>query len=355
MARARSIVNAEPKFSGEVTKSDISNALSWYSQNKENKDSQKYALEFLKKKHKLDAKPVIRKKSSTFGFVCRIVSNGAILPLENQTWLENEVESIRKELSTKKFEDIPEKKENVVNIQDRIRERASECMGEIEGLIDDLVLSDFKANVSPYATFHAFEIKAVHTRYILDTIKKRRAEFDEAMTSKDSQIKEAYSNFTKTQLKKLVAFCDQVIVDCNKVTQTSIKNRKPRKRKVKSPDQLVAKVKICEEFKELNLKSIDVKTILGATQLWVYNTKTRKLGCYHANDVDGFSIKGTTIQNFNETKSIQKKLRKPEVAVPEVLNGGKVMLRNFMDGIRAVESPLNGRLNADIVLLRIAK
>ena len=29
--------------------------------NKENKDSQKYALEFLKKKHKIDAKPIIKK------------------------------------------------------------------------------------------------------------------------------------------------------------------------------------------------------------------------------------------------------------------------------------------------------
>ena len=41
--------------------------------------------------------------------------------------------------------------------------------------------------------------------------------------------------------------------------------------------------------------------------------------------------------------------------MPEILNGGKVTLRNFMDGIRAVESPLNGRLNADIILLKVVK
>jgi hypothetical protein len=79
------------------------------------------------------------------------------------------------------------------------------------------------------------------------------------------------------------------------------------------------------------------------------------VGCYHANDAGGFLIKGTTLQNFNETKSIQKKLRKPEVSLPEILSAGKVTLRNFMDGIRAVESSLNGRLNADIILLRIVK
>lgn len=354
MPRAR-IVNFEPKFSGEITKADISSALSWYSQNKENKDSQKYALEFLKKKHKLDAKPVIRKKSSTFGFVCRLVANGAILPVENQTWLENEVESIRKELSSKKFEVVEEKKENVVNIQDRIREKASECIGELEGQIDELILSNFKTNTSPYGLFHSMNVKQVHTRHIVDWSRKRRQQFDEALTSTDKDVKEAWSNFTKPNIKKLVAFCDQVIVDCQKLSGEAAKTRKPRKRKEKSPDQLVAKVKVCEEFKELNLKSIDVKTILGAMQLWVYNTKTRKVGCYHANDAGGFSIKGTTIQNFNETKSIQKKLRKPEVSVPEVLNGGKVMLRNYMDGIRAVESVMSGRLNVDTVLLKVVK
>lgn len=354
MARAR-IVNNEPKFIGEITKADISNALSWYSQNKENKDSQKYALEFLKKKHKLDAKPVIRKKSSTFGFVCRLVSNGAILPVENQTWLETEVEIIRKELSSKKFEEAPEKKENVINIQDRIREKASECIGELEGQIDELILSNFKASASPYGLFHTMNIKQAHTRHIADWFRKRRQQFDEALTSTDKDVKEGWSNFTKPNIKKLVAFCDQVIVDCQKLSGEATKSRKPRKRKEKSPEQLVAKVKVCEEFKELNLKSIDVKTILGAMQLWVYNTKYRKVGCYHANDAGGFTIKGTSIQNFNETKSIQKKVRKPEVTVPEVLNGGKVTLRNFMDGIRAVESPLNGRLNADIILLKVVK
>ena len=56
--------------------------------------------------------------------------------------------------------------------------------------------------------------------------------------------------------------------------------------------------------------------------------------------------------NFNEAKSVQKKLRKPEVTLPEVLKGGKVYLRNAIDNIRAVESALTGRLNKDTILVR---
>jgi hypothetical protein len=41
--------------------------------------------------------------------------------------------------------------------------------------------------------------------------------------------------------------------------------------------------------------------------------------------------------------------------LPQLLAGGKVFLRNFMESIRAVESPLNGRLNEDIILLKVTK
>ena len=68
-----------------------------------------------------------------------------------------------------------------------------------------------------------------------------------------------------------------------------------------------------------------------------------------------FRSKGSSIINFAEAKSVSKKLRKPEVMLPEVLSGGKVFLRNVIESIRAVESQLNGRINADTILLRIIK
>jgi hypothetical protein len=76
---------------------------------------------------------------------------------------------------------------------------------------------------------------------------------------------------------------------------------------------------------------------------------------YHALDAAGLNIKGSTIQNFAESKSVQKKLRKPEVTLPELLKAGKVALRNVLTDIRAVESVLTGRINTDTILLRVAK
>ena len=87
----------------------------------------------------------------------------------------------------------------------------------------------------------------------------------------------------------------------------------------------------------------------------MYNTKTRKLGVYQAADAAGLNIKGSTILNFAESKSVSKKFRKPDVTIPEVLKGGKVALRNVLNDIRAVESVLTGRINADTILLRTVK
>ncbi len=346
----------EPKFTAEVSQIDLMKSLSWYAQNKDSKDAYKWACDFLKKKHKLDVSSVIKNQSPTFGFVCRIVSNGGVLSTKDQTWLDGEIENLKHSLKNRKQPVVVDEPKIVVpNIQDRIREKASECIGELEGQLDDLILSKFSTEVSPYAVMHTLEIKGVHTKHISDWFKTKRIEFDDVLHTADAELKEGYSNFSKPQLKKLVAWCDQVILDCGKIAGEAVKSRKPRKRKTKTPEQLVAKIKVMDEHKELKLKSVPAKDIIGAMQLWVFNTKNRKLGCYHAIDADGLSVKGSSIINFNESKSVQKTLRKPEATLPEIMKGGKVYLRNALEGIRAVESSLTGRLNADIILVRVVK
>jgi hypothetical protein len=314
----------------------------------ENKDAQRYIQEYAKK-HNIEGKLNTKKSYLTLAWLCRLQMNG--------NDIDHGVDYIKKEIADVMQEEVEEPEVKVetgpvITIQDRIREKVSECVGELEGQIDELVTTAFKANVSPYAIMHTLDIKGIHANRVVDAFKIKRQEFDVVMNTDDKEVKEGYSNFKKTELKKLVAYCDQVIMDGLKIAGAATKSRKPRKRKEKTPDQLVANMKLCVEFAELNLKSVKPREIIGAMALWVYNTKTRKLGCYHAEDAGGFSVKGTSLTNFNETKSIQKKLRKPEVTLPEVLNGGKVYLRSAIENIRAVESALTGRINEDTILVR---
>jgi hypothetical protein len=344
--------NKEPKFSGELSQTQLTQALSWYAQNRDNKDATKYAVEYFKKKLKIQAPDALKSQVSTFGFICRIVSLGGILNDSNAKWFNETIDKLKQSTSVVKQTTTTS---SVVSIQDHIKRKASECIGELEGQIDDLIISEFKANVSPYATMTGMDVKNAHTKFIIEHFKTRRVEYDNVLTTDDSDIKEAYSNFTKSQLKKLISYCDQVIVDGMKLAGEAIKTRKPRKRKTKSADQLIAKLNYAKDFADLKITSVDPKTIIGATSLWVYNIKTRKLGVYHALDASGLNIKGSTIQNYAESKSVSKTLRKPEVTVHEVLKAGKVALRNVLNDIRAAEKPLTGRINTDTILLRVSK
>jgi len=346
------MTGGEPKFSAEVSQTELTKALSWYSQNKDNKDAQKYASDYFKKKLKLNVTSVLRQQSSTFGFICRIVTNGGVLNEKNQIWFNDEIEKIKASLNQPQ-EEPPVVKTNVVSIQDHIKRKAKECIAELENQIDNIILQN--TVTTPYSVLTAEETKGPHTKFIIEHFKIRRAEYDEVLHTSDAELKEAYSNFSKTDLKKLVAYCDSVIVDATKIAGESLQTRKPRKRKVKTAEQLISKLIYCKEFEDLKLQSIEPKLIIGATQLWVYNTKTRKLGCYIAEDASGFTVKGTSIQGFSESKSVQKKLRKPEVTIPEILKGGKVYLRNALAEIKAVESPLTGRLNSDTILVKVTK
>jgi hypothetical protein len=250
----------------------------------------------------------------------------------------------------------PTKVGNVVSIQDHIKRKSSECIGELEGQLDEIILSDFKAAPAPIAVMNSLQVKGAHTKFIVEHFKVRRTEYDVLLTTDDSFIKEAYSNFTKPQLKKLIAYCDQVIVDGMRLAGEAVKTRKPRKRKAKSPEQILSKLQYCKEFADLKLQSIDPKTILGATQLWVYNTKTRKLGCYISENASGFSVRGTSLTGYSENKSICKTIRVPTMTrMNEVLTAGKVALRSILIDIRAAEGKLTGRINSDTILLRVVK
>ena len=334
----------------KLTELDMVKSLSWYSANREKTDAAKYIAAFVKKnKWKVSAK-VIDKQSRTFGFLCRMKTNGAIFTERQDKAFQVYLETM---LNTVEDDDQPKFiKTNVVSIQDRMAEKIAEIAGELEGSIDDYVLSEFKNEPSPYAIMQD-RMKGAYVTKIVDMFKKRRQEFDEVLNTDDEQLKEGYSNFSKSELKKLVAYCDLIITDAIKFGEETKKTRKPRKRKAKSPDQLISKLKVCLEDKELGVKSVDPKQVIGAIQLWVYNVKLRKLGVYHADDASGLSVKGSTIKNFSESKSVCKKLRKPEKTLPELLKGGKVYLRNVMESIKAKESKLTGRINSDTILLRV--
>lgn len=342
---------AEPKYESLENNSELASALNWYQSNKDKKSAMKYLAEYAKK-NKIKGRADYSQNFITTAFLCRLIVNGTKLP---ENVIQNVNEQVKKIYSLEEStEAVVEKTTPTISIQDRVNEKVSEIIGELEGSIDDYQLSGFKKEPSPYAFMHD-KAKAMHATKIIEWFKRQRAQYDEVLTTTDEQLIEGYSNFTKNEIKKLVAYCDAIIVDAMKIADESKAGRKPRKKKSKTPEQLVAKVQLLAESEEFKLKSEPTKNIIGATSLWVFNTKNRKLGVYHALDSQGFGVKGTSLTNFSEMKSIQKTLRKPEVILPDVVKGAKVFLRNVMENINAKDSTLNGRLNKDTILVKVIK
>jgi hypothetical protein len=64
-------------------------------------------------------------------------------------------------------------------------------------------------------------------------------------------------------------------------------------------------------------------------------------------------IKGTSVINFDTAKSVGKTLRKPDEKLKEFAKATKVQLRKFLEEIKATETAGNGRINSDMVLLKV--
>jgi hypothetical protein len=241
--------------------------------------------------------------------------------------------------------------DNKTTVQDRIREQASSWIADIEDEIDALGKT-VKTIFNPYEFLQTVDAKSVHVNYMLEYYRPQRDEVVEALAGKDAQLNEAYRYLSKAALKRLVDFFETLIADMERVINNKKVTRKPRKAKVKTSDQLTKSVKYLPESNEYKIVSVNPEKLIGANQVWLFNTKYRVLSVYNALD-GGLTVKGTTLQNFNIQTSVFKRVRKPEEALQEIQKSGKVALRKLMDTFKTKASEGTGRINKDTIIVRV--
>ena len=276
-------------------------------------------------------------------------------------WLANEVSKIVAEGK----DDIDESEEAKVevkkdvytpSIQERVRDASMLMTEEIETAIENFQTDPEAFDPKAFKILNmlkAKQAKAAHARIIREFYTRNLEELIEAASTKDEQLKEAYSHLSKVQLRKITAFYQEIVSACEMLAQEAKVNRKPKAKKAVPAEKIVAKLKYKKADEPLKLVSINPADILGAKELWTYNTKSRKLGKYVASEFADLGVKGTSIVNFDEHKSVQKTLRKPIDQLKEFKAAGKVALRKFLDDINAVDTKMNGRINEEIMLLKV--
>lgn len=356
----RMMKGVEVSLTPESYKSDLINALNYYNSNHDDKDKKKWLIAFVAKTDKKLATQLLKLDEYHFryaGILARLQEGGSELQEKELTFFSERL-SILKDLLVKDAPVIQsklkptkvEKEPTVVpatTIQARMEEKAHELAGEIEGAIDDFIINK-KSDFSTKNYLLANQVSAPVAKRIGEFFVGTSKELREAIEGKDEQLVEGYSHLTKRELKKFADFVDEIISDCNQAVQTAKATRAPRKRKPVPLSKQVAKVKYMKEFEELKLKSVKPENMIEAKEVWIYNTKYRKVQVYKSDN--GLAIKGTTLIGFDVVESKSMTLRKPE----EFFKGltiGKRPLNTAIKAIKTKTSTPNGRINEECIIL----
>lgn len=242
--------------------------------------------------------------------------------------------------------------ERKITIQDRLQERTSEIIGEIEGMYDQ-VIQGKSAEFKIYDFLTAQNVPQSQLSKIAQVFEQRAIELAAAQSKKDAQLAEGYRHYRRADYQRLGKFIADLLAGIEEYRGVKKAVKKARVRKAPSKEKVVAKLKYARDDKALKVVSINPVDIVGAQELWVYNTKTRKLGRYIAEAMGQLGVKGTSVTGYDEVRSVAKTLRKPDEQLRDFAKAGKVALRTYLKDIKAVEVRLNGRINEETLLLRV--
>jgi hypothetical protein len=266
------------------------------------------------------------------------------------------VDKVKHAINVSRSEDEPKeatKKSTYTppTIQDRLNEKTAEIIGEIEGQVDNAYLNKEVINIYEFLTTK--NLAQAQVGKVRAHFQKQIDELSVLVAGTDEQVTEAYKHVTNKDIKRIGAFYVKLMADLDSYTQVKKATKAVRIKKAPSKEKLVAKVKYMKEDKILKLVSVPITDVLGASVVWVYQTKYRKLGKYVSETPGSLSIKGTSIIGYSEMQSVQKTLRKPELQLKDFMKAGKVQLRTFLKDIKSTETKLTGRLSEDILVLKV--
>ena len=335
----------------EVDQVGLMLQLNWYQLNSDTKESKSFLYDYLLENGKSTVVENLKKSDFPFhptdGYTAKILSNGIEIPensFENfnrslQGYFKHVyVNNVPNTLGLSVIEDVPEEKIEFID-------PALSELGEVELQLDAFIDNAYKSEFSMLGWLHEQKPKADKVDEYIRCYVPLRDELEMALTG-DTYCRESYSYMTKGQIRKYFKFVSSIVEGCEEYNDSK---RKVRKKKVKTPTELVKKLKYSVEG------SVKPSKIIGASHLWAYDTKLRYLTCYISSNKDGLTVTGTSIRNYNTETSTKKKIYASRV--DDTLNRIKVSTKNgansFLNGIKAKAYPTSGRINNNTILLKV--
>ena len=286
--------------------------------------------------------------------------------------------------------DITEEPEEVkttptVNIQERLKDISLSMTIDLEEAIESWITDPDAFNHKAFNIHHYLKgksAKSSHVRIIKDYYAPMLAEFEqlagpspvkpadykEPVVTEDGviedpyliekdmydQLKEGYKQRSKKNITSILNFLKDIMSACDMIIQEDRANRVPRVKKSVPKEKLVEKLNYLKTDANSKTVSINPVTIIGSSILWCYDSKTKKLFRYIADEFTGpLGIKGSTITGYDPIKSIGKTVKKPAEQLAIFKTGSKTVVNKFFESLTTVEIKANGRINPNQILLKV--
>ena len=279
-------------FSNEEFDHHLRQSFRYYNYYYNTKDLKKYVVAWLRQHegseglHKLDKTTIDRYQRSadclTPFTVCALIkSHERGMPLRDRH-LEYILEAVKKVLTLKadNDEDFEEKTEvkkaevYIPTIQDRMNDVAKKHILYFE-MLEDALYTGETVDPKAYEYLTKNNVPQVLIGKISAVFEPRCAEVREARTTKDEDLKEAYSYMKASDYKRYDTFYDKLFADLTAYNQTKKAVKRASVRKPPQKEKLVKNLKYLKQDATLKIVSINPVDIVDAQVLFVYNVRTR--------------------------------------------------------------------------------
>lgn len=360
--RVQRILNggSEPIFTAEDMASDesrdraMNRAMYWYRQSFSPAAAKKWVADWLDGKGRTeDAKLVSRASKSHLRLVspyCRMEARGYKFTEEQNGTIQKYMGELLKDARNH----TPLVDEDAPNIQDRLRAKADETLSELEPLLDETFTGVGEKRYKPVigawiASKAMTRPTALIVRERLETVLN---EMRAAHSNTDPDLAEGYSYLKKSSLKRIIDIFDEAVSELNSKISGMTAARKPRKPRKIDSEKMVKRLNYLPKDTKFGFTSIDPRGIVGGAGLIVFNTKTNKATVFFAAEPKaGLAVKGSTVTGWDEKRSFEKTVRKPEQWLKQSTGFGG--MAKSLEDVKTKSATPTGRINKHCLLVRI--
>lgn len=327
-------------------------ALNWFNTQWSPDNAKKWLVAYMttNKYDKSDIQTVsskIRKIIPTAASLARLYNNGSSIDPKYHEVVKSSIEAV---LDTSRPE-LDDDGNPIVVVK---VEKPKSVPSEMLEFMDDLItrsLAGEKVKVDFYKALMDMKATKWHLDELTSEYTPILVELEELNEKEDEQLLEAYNNVSWKAVRQTIELLNSMMTQFKQIKAVKKSAaRKPRAKKPPKIEKLIGRLKYMRENSDFRIASIDPAKIIGAKYLVAFNTKTRDLTLYYANE-GGFSVKGTTVTNFDETKSFTKKLRKPLDVLP--LIDTRINAERQFKQVKTEGRAANGRMNDFTILYKV--